>query len=97
MITLEEYGVITRLDFNSSDADSRALYLKNNADLVSISCFVMFKLLWKVVVLARMLRYLHGALYDTCITIIMILVLALWDKRPTIIVIRYMYNVVRGM
>ena len=41
MITLEEYGVITRLDFNSSDADSRALYLKNNADLVSISCFVV--------------------------------------------------------
>lgn len=35
MITLEEYGVITRLDFNSSDAESRALYLKNNADLAA--------------------------------------------------------------
>jgi len=34
MISLEEYGVITRLDFASSDAESRALYLRNNSDLV---------------------------------------------------------------
>lgn len=34
MISLEEYGVITRLDFHTSDPDSRAQYLKNNADLV---------------------------------------------------------------
>ena len=34
MISLEEYGVITRLDFHSSDTESRNQYLKNNADLV---------------------------------------------------------------
>ncbi|KAF6025594.1 VhaSFD [Bugula neritina] len=35
MISLEEYGVITRLDFASSDAESRALYLRNNSDLAA--------------------------------------------------------------
>jgi len=35
MISLEEYGVITRLDFHSSDPESRDQYLRNNADLAA--------------------------------------------------------------
>ena len=35
MISLEEYGVITRLEFHHSDAKPRAEYLRNNSQLVS--------------------------------------------------------------
>lgn len=46
MISLEEYGVITRLDFHSSDPESRDQYLRNNADLVSWACKI---LLWTII------------------------------------------------
>ncbi|XP_067936215.1 V-type proton ATPase subunit H-like [Watersipora subatra] len=35
MITLEDYGVVTRLDFSSSDRESRATYFKNNSNLAA--------------------------------------------------------------